>query len=130
MTREFVPHEEALALRELGFNEICLAMYTIGGLQLFSQRAFAIKEGGYNNTDLKKDGVLAAPLYQQAFRWFREEHNLVYSIGHIGHTNSWTFSTENIGLGVANQTWSVHFSTYEEAELECLRELLTKAKKT
>ena len=100
MTKEFIPYEQSLALKELGFDEPCMASKDI------------------NNGE----GLIQLPLFQQAFRWFREKHNLVYTIGHIGHTDSWTFATEN--LQVAGQEWSKHYSTYEEAELECLKQLI------
>jgi len=105
MENEFTTYEQALALKELGFDEPCFGYYD---------------EGGNLYTEMVE--VLKAPLYQQAFRWFREKHNLVYTIGHIGHTDSWTFATEN--LQVAGQEWSKHYSTYEEAELECLKQLI------
>ena len=105
MENEFTTYEQALALKELGFDEPCFGYYD---------------EGGNLYTEMVE--VLKAPLYQQAFRLFREKHNLVYTIGHIGHTDSWTFATEN--LQVAGQEWSKHYSTYEEAELECLKQLI------
>jgi len=115
MTKEFIPYEQSLALKELGFDEPCLMMYDTKEI-LYSRGSFG---NHWTNND---KGLLTAPLYQQVFRWFREKHNLVYTIGHIGHTDSWTFATEN--LQVAGQEWSKHYSTYEEAELECLKQLI------
>lgn len=71
--KEFIPYEQALILKELGFEEECLSYYpnSIDGL------CYAIGPGGYKNIH---DGYVinrgqpqkgvAAPLYQQAFRWF------------------------------------------------------------
>ena len=73
MNKEFVNYNTALALKELGFDEVCLAMYTIAGLDLFSQRGYAIPKGGYTNTELSQDSVIGAPLYQQAFTWLHEQ---------------------------------------------------------
>ena len=70
MEKEFVPYKEAVALKELGFDEECFGYYDI--------------DKGYTNgyafcySDVKsqlKNGC-SAPLYQQAFRWFREKYNL------------------------------------------------------
>jgi hypothetical protein len=59
MEKEFVTYEQALALKELGFDEPCFGYYD---------------EGGNLYTEMVE--VLKAPLYQQAFRWFREKHKL------------------------------------------------------
>ena len=59
MEKEFVTYEQALALKELGFDEPCFGYYD---------------EGGNLYTEMVE--VLKAPLYQQAFRWFREKYGL------------------------------------------------------
>jgi len=59
MEKEFIPYEEALALKELGFNEQCLSFYTAEGK--FSNE---LSYNDYKNTALKT----SVPLYQQAFR--------------------------------------------------------------
>ena len=38
MNKEFIPYEQALELKELGFNEPCLAIYNDSGLHLDSKR--------------------------------------------------------------------------------------------
>ena len=104
MNREFVPYELALKLKQLGFDEPCIA--THGYLEL------------YINTD---DGHIKAPLYQQAFRWFREKHGLIYSIGHMGHSNTWAYEIINISMPGPNYGYA---QTYEEAEQACLNKLI------
>ena len=69
MNKEFVPYDIALAMKELGFDEMCVGHY-----QTF--------EGNVINFDTistevcerlcKKDNFIKAPLYQQAFRWIQE----------------------------------------------------------
>jgi len=97
MEKEFIPYEQALALKELGFNEPCLGYY----IELRNpQEGILTIDKCENNID----GVLA-PLYQQAFRWFREKCNLnanVYkwqpdfskSMGHLEWEGSVTHFTE------------------------------------
>ena len=96
MNKEFILYEEALALKELGFDEDCFGFY--------------IKEA--NNQacggDYPCNGTNSAPLYQQAFRWFREK-------GFVNETYIPLFITKRI---------SVNGDTYEEAELACLRKLI------
>ena len=60
--KEFVPYEQALALKELGFNEPCLASYFHAGKRLHITEY--INYGEYTTL---------APTFSQAFRWFREK---------------------------------------------------------
>ena len=105
MNKEFVKYEQALALAELGFDEPCFGYYD---------------EGGNLYTEMVE--VLKAPLYQQAFRFFREKHNLVfnfisYNIVKPGEYHwSITWNDEAKAGGIVK--------TYEEAELECLIKLI------
>ena len=99
MDKEFIFYEQALALKELGFDEPCMSSRDM------------------NNGK----GLIQIPLYQQAFRFFRENHGLIYSIGHIGHTNTWAY--EIINMRIAGPDYG-YGETYEEAELECLKKLI------
>lgn len=97
MEKEFVPYDSALRLKNLGFDEPCFGFYYDDGGEL------QIKEGNHFLI-----GYLNAPLYQQAFRWFREKLKdsaiEPYSIvAHISYNRKITF---------------------EEAELACLEKLL------
>ena len=74
MNNEFIPYEQALELKELGFNEECAAHYLdIDDLEL--------KWKQYRNMSINESRLLQAPLYQQAFRFFREKYEFTYSIG-------------------------------------------------
>ena len=70
------------------------------------------------------EGLIQLPLYQQAFRWFRERHDMHHG---IGFTGSWYYdidsmkNTENAVYEVAHK-WNM--KTYEEAESACLDELI------
>jgi hypothetical protein len=112
MKKEFVPYEEALALKELGFNEPCFGHYLM--------KEFYLKE--YHK---QGNGITLTPLYQQAFRWFRESHGLYSNL------SSWTHEKD---LGIYHdyeiydisscQHVSDKFKSYEEAELACLKQLI------
>jgi len=122
MTREFIPYEQALALKELGFDEPCLATYH---KELHTIIPIYAK---YTNQD-----VIKAPLYQQAFRWFREKYNLDGSMS-VDVWNKKTVSyritggIENVieadSYGSLYDIDSKEFLTYEEAELVCLEKLI------
>jgi hypothetical protein len=112
MSKEFVPYTEALALKGLGFDEEYLK---------------------YMDYDYDEDGVpmlkVGIPLYQQAFRWFREKYNLfiLMQVGqHNGEHQTFYFNVFEYGVNLYK---SKHRSetgvyTYEEAELACLRKLI------
>ena len=113
MKNEFIPYEQALELKELGFDELCMAGYDkdfIGKLYI----GFSTDDGALFNTEY----YILAPLYQQAFRWFRENHNLHHEIEYNGY--------EYVGY-VSGMTANI-FKTYEEAELACLKKLIEIAK--
>lgn len=125
MEKEFVPYELALALKELGFDEPCLAIHSnanpkTGLYTLKKYRLKLIKQAS------QKDKGVKAPTYQQAFRFFRESHGLIYSIGHIGHTNTWVY--EIINMRIAGPDYG-YGETYEETELACLVKLIEIVKK-
>jgi hypothetical protein len=107
MNKEFIPYEQALSMEKLGFVERCFGFYTL--------------EGYYfpNTTPLNSLTYgCEAPLYQQAFRWFREK-GIVNSIrSHNDKCHEYYL----IHNGKAFQSY--HSSTYEQAELECLNHLI------
>jgi hypothetical protein len=64
MNKEFIPYEQALALKELGFDDEVLKVYDIN----------SSKSELYNYGEvLTGDDELYAPLYQQAFRWLYQK---------------------------------------------------------
>ena len=132
---EFIPFEQALALKELGFDEPCLGYYTSTGYfnskkelkwrkWQFSYNFQPITNKQLTWKDSKTENVqqVVASLYQQAFRWFRINKKLEYHIKsdmmgyHIyivdRNINRTKFTGNNI------------FQTYEEAEVACLNKLI------
>ena len=119
MEKEFIPYEQALGLKELGFDEHCFAYYDEN--EDFTSLEFDVYSGG-DLSDLFKnhnnDVEVNAPLYQQAFRWFREKYpKLDFAVGKIYNgTNNYHYHI--------NLSWEYYEGTYEEAELECLKKLI------
>lgn len=121
MKKEFIPYKQALALKELGFDEPCFCIYN---------REKVLRFNNLNNSNDRNRGVkltanngrYPAPLYQQVFRWFREKHNLD---SHI--KKDWTdgvlYGHEAI---IECQDGFIDVGTfdYEEAELECIKRLI------
>lgn len=103
MNKEFVPYEQSLELKELGFDEHCLGFY-------HKDTMFVIQST--TSHDQYYGQICLAPLYQQAFRWFREKHGLHYNMQ--VQNGRWFF-----------ERWSLDvFKTYEETELACLKKLI------
>jgi hypothetical protein len=113
MEKEFIPYEQALALKELGFDEKCFSFYDSDG-KLYKSEGYYKK--GYNVLDEE----VIAPLYQQAFRWFIEKHGFYNQI----HKR---YGWEGIIRNSVNGTLEWNDGTYnspEEAELACLKKLI------
>jgi hypothetical protein len=115
MTKEFVPFELAVKLKQIGFDEPCLDFYD-DNQELF-----------YNHENKEKIHIgdsVKAPLFQQAFRWFRENYRLSVFIqdwldDYDGEIVEWTIGEDRIIYEITNRT-----DTYEEAEIYCLDKLI------
>lgn len=142
--KDFIPYQEALSLKELGFNEPCVTWYfdrrtdkinqpaddCFVMLYAESQPGSGMSLIGYKNTHKKiGDTDCTAPLYQQAFRWFREKHNIDCNVNVVYK------QTVKAGyyFGVCPlkgvDYFSTTFSTFEEAQLECLNKVIELLKK-
>lgn len=136
MEKEFIPYEQALDLKELGFDEPCLfAYYGKSDISNFKESDYVLC-GDRHNTSFQKDGRVSAPLYQQVFRWFREKYQLsswiytsddkkfYYSILKNKHFMISEFYTVT-KIKIPNKI----YNTYEESELACLNKLIRIVKK-
>ena len=114
MNKEFVPYEQALALKELWFNEKCLDNYDPRFEKLSSDMET------WSNEHFPETLMIPAPLYQQAFRWFREKYQLTSWV-YNSNTDKFFYTILQDGRIVKSQKSSI---TYEEAELACLNKLI------
>ena len=138
MDKEFVPYEQALELKELGFNEPCFANYTV--IPEDEIDWFTIPEQGitdktsfgssknYNSKSFEEEGTISAPTFSQAFRWLLKEYNL-YAIIIPTVTMHWTFKTMTVVEDIVEVPPYDHvdandYGTREEAELACLVKLI------
>jgi hypothetical protein len=133
MSKEFVPYELSLELKQLGFDEECLADYFVFGDGI-------LRDGRYGQTKpklfMRSEDVseeceelsmfayhdVYVPLYQQAFRWFREKYQLHSTITSISQ-ESWQWHITKPGESLG-KLYDEDFYTYEQAELACLQKLI------
>jgi hypothetical protein len=93
MNKEFIPYEQALELKELGF--------------------LTYKKDNDSGVIYKGDDIPSI-LYQQAFRWLREKYKLDGFVFNSGDGNYSFNISDNYFLN----------TTYEEAELACIKKLI------
>ena len=144
MEKEFIPYTEALALKELGFDEPCFTYYFCNGILSDTPRESGddIKYQGdckfdnHQNSYLEEDDDCSAPTYSQAFRWFREKYNLHVLFPMLG-ANLISFEIKSFGNKNGNCVQNVYdgivydnlYYQPEEAELACLKKLIEIVKK-
>ena len=125
MNKEFIHYEQALDLKELGFDEPCFGAFIGKELKIFS---FSNDLKGYTND---ANLIIGAPLFSQAFRWFRDKHELEYSLrGRKSMGYDFVIEGIKIPTGGRDSKYSNFvYPTYEQAELACLRKLIEITKK-
>ena len=122
MNKEFCTYNQALALKELGFDEPCFGWFRSTLIPSNFTEYFLETEFGMNESPSDwvnsnfLDKACSAPLYQQAFRW------LLLLVNKDKHfTNKWTISYNedyySLFLGGCNME-------VFKAELECLKKLI------
>ena len=130
LQKEFVPYELALRMKQLEFDEPCFSYYMNGILQpsLNVKDYSYFKEMIEINSNIKNFENVLAPLYQQAFRWFREKQEIEGFV-HKSIEGNYYFVIKKTGNNESNmyeftKTAPKTFDTYEEAELACLEKLI------
>lgn len=126
MEKEFLPYELSLRLKQLGFDEPCFGYYDMG-------QKFNFPGSTMNNRNFINLKTTMAPLFQQAFRWFREKYNLytgIYKMYDV--VNGSIILSENRYDQRQDKQVEYHvpkhfghtYKSWEEAELACLEKLI------
>ena len=112
MNKEFTTYEQALALKELGFNDKCFGYYRLDR----KDNQFKLIQSHCSDGFYNFDELCLTPLYQQAFRWFREKYDL----------SSWISGRNTMGFSytIDSSVGNFVYNTYEEAESACLDKLI------
>lgn len=125
MRKDFLKYEDALALKELGFDEPCFGGYLRDTKELWI--GYVESQGG---EQFNRDYHITAPIYQQSFRFFREKYNMLPTI--YSNASGWCFEyhdneggTHRYDSGYTGDCeMSGAFTSYEKAELACLKKLI------
>ncbi len=136
---EFIPYKEAVKLKELGFNEPCMAKYDISlteqsheedgksgpfgwekGEVLFSKEFFINNYKGVDHSDENWISV-GAPTWRSAFEWLREKHGLMSHVERGENPTNYFPVIHNQSHKYNPKMW---FEEYGVAELACLEGLI------
>jgi hypothetical protein len=125
MDKDFVPYEQALELKQLGFDEPCFGYYEPNG-ELDYIKNHILKDFPYLAKNSEWQDLVAAPTFSQAFRWFRENHNLHSCVAPTYEDDSskvilywfWIQGFDSF------EDEDIDYQTREETELICLRKLI------
>ncbi len=133
MEKEFVPYELALRMKQLGFNEYCLAYYT-------HNEKLCKYGSSYNDVDFHLcthvdiyNAYSLAPTWKLAFKWFRDNYKAFHEV--------FIDCLPKVDIPIEEDlmfSFTIHlviedklicsprevYKTYEEAELACLEKLL------
>lgn len=115
MNNEFTPYEQTLTLKELGFDEPCIMVYH----HPYKEIKYALFAQG---TDWTK-----APLFQQAFRWFREKYGLHSLVEPVLIEDTEQIVYDYMVLekdGMKEEYNNIPYLSYDEAQIACLDKLI------
>jgi hypothetical protein len=124
LEKEFIPYQQSLDMKELGFDEPCFGFYTYKG----EIRRYTNFDGELNDFQTLKNSEITlgelsfctVPTYSQAFRWFREKYKIRFFL-QSGMSDLGEFFKVIFPDG---EQRGVSYPIYEEAELECLKKLI------
>ena len=120
--KDLTLYPEAFELKQLGFDEPCFGWYDSEYQEILNYDHVNNSCGWLNGNHC------STPTYSQAFRWFRNEHNLDSEV-YMNHEYGVKFYSKLIlkleGSVVTHIPGPFEmYKSYEEAELACLRKLI------
>jgi hypothetical protein len=124
MKDQFIPYELALELKEIGFNEPCLGYYYFLSN---GDKELILHEHSNSSINSHYPKEISAILWQQAFDWFRKEHNLHgdFRINQFGYGYMYSIISDKEYRSIVDLTGGVQYKwSYEKARLACLQKLI------
>jgi hypothetical protein len=120
MEKEFVPYEQALTLKELGFDEYCLGLYSYASRNTIDMQHVIHTCKASSKLIWMR---VPTPTFSQAFRWFREKYDIHGLVSYYGK-KTWFIEILDYKGNQIVQIENNAFNSHEEAELECLKKLI------
>lgn len=129
MQEQFIPYEQAVELKELGFDEQCFAYFS-KSIEEDPEFGLDLDIDETNNSNLsdisnRNVSFISAPLWQQAFEFISKKYNYFGNIISVcsDKTSAFYFDIKMQGFcgSILDSVW---VSSYEEARLECLKKLI------
>jgi hypothetical protein len=119
--KDFTLNQEALELKQLGFDEAISTYYS------FPDNELSYVMDGHSKVSVRRNSqfgyAVSAPTYSQAFRFFRKKYGLNgISPSRIYKTDF--YQSRIIDWNTWNEIDVIQCSSYEEAELACLKKLI------
>ena len=123
MNKEFVTYEQALSLKELGFDEPCFSIY------YSKNKSFSWHhhKDHTNDEPMLDNGEfnISAPLKQQVFRWFRDKYDLWFRPDYYDEMREYDYQGSIHQLGRYSSLASLdNCKTVEELEAKCIDKLI------
>jgi len=124
MEKEFVPYELASRMKQLGFDEPCFAWYD-------GRYTSSINKDYCKNSEEWLNTIhCAAPLFQQALRWFREKYKIHHRVDIQDLSeNLYDYEILEVLDGFNDTYTGSSFKSYEEAQTACLEKIIKIAEK-
>jgi hypothetical protein len=138
LQKDFLPYELSLKMKQLGFDKPCLAKYITSDLVVKGcYKDSHILHALFEENEICEAHILV-PTFSQAFKWFRDKHDLVaailpfqdiedrvslcyyYSIVDLDECKDEDILCNESSLGASD----INFSSHPEAELACLVKLI------
>jgi hypothetical protein len=118
--KDFIQYEQALALKELGFDEPCQLGWYLPHPEIAIKAGVEPHRWQLIPTHPLLNQILS-PTFSQAFRWFREKYSLYTNITKYNDEND---TQDKFYHYISDGYMREEFNTYEEAELACLKKLI------
>jgi len=140
----FVPYEESLELKKLGFDEECICTYSEHDRKLsrcpsHNMEDLPILDEPYfwKNSEIHKTNI-TAPTWEQSFKFFRDKYKIHKNISDFIDDEigiEWDYEIVRIGTDLNEKGEYVplidystdesrKYTSYEQARLECLKKLI------
>jgi hypothetical protein len=132
MNKEFIPYQQALELKELGFDEPCFRYIYIGDTGNNCHHYIEVEPSKGENFNVKPL-CISQPTFSQAFSFFREKCGISFHISDYYGEESRKLYGRAFQIFINGRQQSFDYSsssttelyfTYPEAELACLIKLI------